>query len=164
MSLVSDRNLPFFLAAAAFAASLQLARDNVIDDKDEDPQQKTTSAMPSIDQPPVDAAEAELRVEIEREDERFSWEEQGYQRSVGSARPALIIVMVGDHDQAVKSVDLLTNKEYLPFATGTRILVSDLALSCLICDLNLTAMPSYQREIHHRNVHGRSLQCSLHRW
>ena len=74
MSLVSDRNLPFFLVAAAFAASLQLARDNVIDDTDEKPRQKTSSAMPTSDQPPIDAADAELRVEIEREDEKFSWE------------------------------------------------------------------------------------------
>lgn len=142
MSLVSDRNLPFFLAAAAFAASLQFARDNVIDDTDEQPQQKTTSAMSSIDQPPVDAADAELRVEVEREDEKFSWEEQGYRPAVGGVRPALIIVMVSHHEQTVGSLALLTKCMFCFSRTGTRIMVSDLDFFRLFYNVRLTTILS----------------------
>jgi hypothetical protein len=98
MSSVSDRNLPFFLAAAALAISSQIVnptsanKDDVAKSKDEMPARKQSSAtdMP----PPVDAAEARERVEQEMEEERFARIERGFAQPYEGARPALIIVMV----------------------------------------------------------------------
>ena len=100
MSLVSDRNLPFFLAAAALAVSAQLAtsptKGDVADSQeDQEKREMTWTQQPSADvEPPVDAAEAKARVEQELEEERFARVEQGFAQPVGGARPALIIVMV----------------------------------------------------------------------
>jgi gluconate kinase len=98
MSSVSDRNLPFFLAAAALAISSQIVnptsdnKDDVVKSKDDMPARKQSSAtdMP----PPVDAAEARERVEQEMEEERFARIERGFAQPYEGARPALIIVMV----------------------------------------------------------------------
>jgi gluconate kinase len=125
MSSISDRNLPLFLISAGlFAASTTyLVSQDTTDPKTP----KQAQSLSINDNPPVDAKDAEMRVEVEDEEEKFAYEEEGYSQPLGASRPALIVVMVSCSwicSSGCAWCERLAEISYLRYTPGPCVLVS----------------------------------------